>query len=76
MDMFVAVMKNKSSLARNRIKIKKIGKIIGIYDRFVNLLLFDYELYGNNIILNRQLYVESFMFSEVFKIEESVTYER
>ncbi len=68
-DMFVAVVQNTSSLSKNRLKVKRVGKIVGVYDRFVDLLLFDYELLGDNVILGRKLYKESFRFSEIFKIE-------
>ena len=71
-DMFVAVMQNKSSLSKNRLKVKRVGKIVGIYDGFVDLILFDYELLGESVILGRKLYKESFRFSEVFKIDEVV----
>lgn len=67
--MFVSVIQNLSSLARNRSTIKRIGKVVGIYDRFVNLLLFDFYWEDlDNIIIGRELYKESFRYSEISEI--------
>lgn len=71
--MFVAVIKNVNPLARNRLKVKRIGKVIGIYDDFVNLMLFDSNITDieqeEPIIINKKLYVESFEFARIKKIQ-------
>lgn len=80
LGMFVAVMQNINPLARNRLKVKRIGKVIGIYDNYVNLLLFDSDLSNiyetGNITIKRELYKENFRFQEIFKVEGKITYER
>lgn len=72
--MLVAVMQNINPLARNRLKVKRIGEIVGIYDGFVDLMLFDSNVSDlddlNNLIIGRYLYRESFRFSEISKIEK------
>lgn len=72
LGMFVAVIQNTSSLSRNRAKVKRIGKVVGIYDRYANLMLFDSNITsineieeGNPIILYRKLYAESFEFAKM-----------
>lgn len=78
--MFVAVLQNTSSLSRNRTKVKRVGKIVGVYDGYVNLLLFDSDLSNiyetGNITIKRKLYYEGFRLSEIFKIEGKIIYER
>lgn len=78
--MFVAVIQNTSSLSRNRAKVKRIGKIVGIYDGYVNLLLFDSDLSNiyetGKITVKRKLYYEGFRLSEIFKIEGKIIDER
>ena len=81
--MFVAVLHSTSSLPRSRTKIRKVGRIIGIYDDFVNLLLFDSNIRNMDIkkenveyvIIKRKLYVESFRFYEIHKIQGEIVYE-
>ena len=75
LGMFGAVMQNINPLARNMLKVKRIGKIIGIYDNFANLMLFDSNITsineieeGNPIILHRKLYAESFEFAKMKSI--------
>lgn len=72
--MLVAVMQNINPLARNRLKVKRIGEIVGIYDGFVDLMLFDSNVTDlddlNNLIIGRYLYRESFRFSEISEIEK------
>lgn len=74
--MFVAVIKNVNPLARNRLKVKRIGKVIGIYDDFVNLMLFDSNITDieqeEPIIINKKLYVESFEFARIKKIQREI----
>ena len=72
LGMFVAVMQNINPLARNRLKVKRIGKVIGIYDNFANLMLFDSNITniseiedGSPIIIHRKLYAESFEFAKM-----------
>lgn len=72
LGMFVAVMQNINPLARNRLKVKRIGKVIGIYDDFANLMLFDSNITsineiedGTPIIIHRKLYAESFEFAKM-----------
>lgn len=78
--MFVAVIQNTSSLSRNRAKVKRIGRVVGIYSNYVNLLLFDSDLSNiyetGKITIKRKLYYETFRFSEVFKIEGKILDER
>lgn len=73
--MFVAVIQNINPLARNRLKVKRIGKVIGIYDDFANLMLFDSNITniseikdGSPIIIYRKLYAESFEFAKMKSI--------
>lgn len=77
--MLVAVIQHVTPLARARSKVKRIGKIIGIYDGFADLMLFDSNVGDlnnwddwDNLIIGRQLYRESFRFSELFKIEKDL----
>jgi len=74
--MFVVVIKNVNPLGRNRLKIKRIGKIVGVYDGFVNLLLFDSNITDTDmeepIIINKKLYVESFEFTKIKKIQREI----
>ena len=78
--MFVAVMQNVNPLARNRLKIKRIGKVVGIYDDFVNLLLFDSNIgkfiedFDSDlpIVIKRELYNETFRFYELVKIKRDI----
>lgn len=78
--MFVAVMQNVNPLARSRTRVKRIGKIVGIYDSYVNLLLFDSNIKEisdfDNIIIRRKLYTETFRFRELTKIEKAIIDER
>lgn len=79
--MFVAVMQNVNPLARNRLKVKRIGKIVGIYDDFVNLLLFDSNITDIidsdlPIVIKRELYNETFEFYELHRIKRKITYEK
>ena len=75
--MFVAVIQHTSSLAKSRLKVKRIGKIVGIYDNHVSVVLFNakFDLISElpdleNIILGKELYRESFRFSEILEIKE------
>lgn len=74
--MFVAVIQNINPLARNRLKVKRIGKVIGIYDDFVNLMLFDSNITDIEdeapIIINKKLYIESFEFAKIKKIQRKI----
>ena len=82
--MFVAVMQNVNPLARNRLKVKRVGKIVGIYDDFVNLLLFDSNIgkfiedFDSDlpIVIKRELYNETFKFYELVKIKRDIIYEK
>lgn len=84
LGMFVSVIQNTSSLSKNRAKVKRLGKVVGIYSNYANLLLFESDLsilYGpehgpENIKIKRKLYNESFRFSEISKIDGDVPYER
>lgn len=70
--MFVSVIQNISSLPKGRNKIKRIGRIVGIYDNYVNLLLFDSDFSDlENIIIKRKLYIESFRFYDISEIKET-----
>lgn len=70
LGMFVGVIQNVTALAKGRIKVKRIGKIVGIYDDFVNLLLFDCDFSDlENITLGKEMYRETFRFQEIFNIE-------
>lgn len=84
LGMFVAVMQNVNPLARNRLKVKRVGKVVGIYDDFVNLLLFDSNI-GNfiedfdsdlPIVIKKKLYNETFKFYELIKIKRDIIYEK
>ena len=82
--MFVAVMQNVNPLARNRLKVKRVGKVVGIYDDFVNLLLFDSNIgkfiedFDSDlpIVIKRKLYNETFKFYELVKIKRDIIYEK
>ena len=84
LGMFVAVMQNVNPLARNRLKIKRIGKVVGIYDDFVNLLLFDSNIgkfiedFDSDlpIVIKKKLYNETFGFYELHRIKRDITYEK
>ena len=72
LGMFVAVIQNLNPLARNRLKIKRIGKVIGVYDDFANLMLFDSNITDitdienkTPIVIYRELYTESFEFAKM-----------
>ena len=74
--MFVVVIKNVNPLGRNRLKIKRIGEIVGVYDSFVNLQLFDSNITDieqeEPIIINKKLYIESFEFAKIKKIQRKI----
>lgn len=84
LGMFVSVIQNTSSLSKNRAKVKRLGKVVGIYSNYANLLLFESDLSilnglkdeSKNIKIKRKLYNESFRFSEISKIDGDVSYER
>lgn len=84
LGMFVAVMQNVNPLARNRLKVKRVGKVVGIYDDFVNLLLFDSNIgtfiedFDSDlpIVIKRKLYKETFKFYELVKIKRDIIYEK
>lgn len=80
LGMFVSVIQNTSSLSKNRAKVKRLGKVVGIYSNYANLLLFESDLSilyePKNIKIKRKLYNESFRFSEISKIDGDVSYER
>lgn len=83
LGMFVSVIQNTSSLSKNRAKVKRLGKVVGIYSNYANLLLFESDLSilhelneSENIKIKRKLYNESFRFSEISKIDGDVSYER
>lgn len=72
--MFVAVVQQVTPLARARLKVKRIGEIVGIYDDFVSLLLYDCDLSDlENITLKRKMYIESFRFYEIFDLEYEIS---
>ena len=69
--MYVSVIHNISALPRGRTKINRIGKIVGIYDNYVTLLLFDSDFSDfKNILIKRKLYVESFRFNTIFEMDQ------
>ncbi len=77
--MYVGVMQNINPLARSRTRVKRIGKILGVYDDYVSLLLFDSDLSDLSdldtleyITIKRQMYRESFRFYEIFKIKKEI----
>ena len=73
LGMFVSVFQNTSSLPRNRSRIKRIGKIVGIYNNYVNLLLYKADFADlENIIIKRKLYIESFRFYEISEIDKEM----
>ena len=81
LGMFVAVMQNVNPLARNRLKVKRVGKVVGIYDDFVNLLLFDSNITDIMdsdlpIVIKKKLYNETFKFYELIKIKRDIIYEK
>lgn len=80
--MYVGVIQNVNPLAKSRTHVKRVGKIIGIYDNYANLLLFDSDLSDLSdldtleyITIKRQMYRESFRFREIFKIEKEIKIE-
>lgn len=79
--MFVAVVQHISPLSKSRTKVRRVGQVVGLYDGFANLLLFDSNINNDfpdwdNIIIKRNLYKETFKFSELVKIEGPVKDER
>lgn len=81
LGMFVAVMQNVNPLARNRLKVKRVGKVVGIYDDFVNLVLFDSNITDIMdsdlpIVIKKKLYNETFKFYELVKIKRDIIYEK
>ena len=84
--MYVGVIQNINPLAKSRTRVKRIGKIVGVYDDFINLLLFDSNLSDKSelseldkldkITIKREMYIESFRFQEIFKLEQEITYEK
>lgn len=82
LGMYVGVIQNVNPLAKSRTRVKRVGKIIGIYDNYANLLLFDSDLSDLSdldtleyITIKRQMYRESFRFREIFKIEKEIKIE-
>lgn len=82
LGMYVGVIQNVNPLAKSRTRVKRVGKIIGIYDDYANLLLFDSNLSDLSdldtleyITIKRQMYRESFRFREIFKIEKEIKIE-
>lgn len=82
LGMYVGVMQNINPLARSRTRVKRIGKILGVYDDYVSLLLFDSNLSDLSdldtleyITIKRQMYRESFRFHEIFKIKKEIKFE-
>lgn len=80
--MYVGVIQNVNPLARSRTRVKRIGKILGVYDNYVSLLLFDSNLSDLSdldtleyITIKRQMYRESFRFYEIFKIKKEIKIE-
>ena len=80
--MYVGVIQNVNPLARSRTRVKRIGKILGVYDDYVSLLLFDSNLSDLSdldtleyITIKRQMYRESFRFYEIFKIKKEIKIE-
>ena len=78
MNMFVSVIQNTSSLSKNRAKIKRIGRVIGVYNRYANLQLFESsDLFDTDkVIVYRKLYNESFRFSEISEFKGKVIFEK
>lgn len=79
--MFVAVMQNVNPLAKSRLRVRRLGKIVGIYDEFVNLVLFDSNITDIAdsdlpIVIKKKLYNETFGFYELVKIKRDITYEK
>lgn len=80
--MFVAIMQNVGYLSRNRKKIKRIGKIVGIHNNYVSLMIVEtnfkkidkIDLLDENIsiIIKRNLYIESFRFPELHEINSEI----
>ena len=83
LGMFVAVIQNVTPLAHSRLKVKRIGEIVGIYDNFVNLLLYSSNIENiienidskEPIILHRKLYIESFKYDRIIKLDREIIYE-
>lgn len=79
--MFVAVMQNVNPLAKSRLRVRRLGKIVGIYEDFVNLVLFDSNITDIMdsdlpIVIKRKLYKETFKFYELVKIKRDIIYEK
>lgn len=79
--MFVAVMQNVNPLAKSRLRVRRLGKIVGIYEDFVNLVLFDSNITDIAdsdlpIIIKKKLYNETFGFYELHRIKRDITYEK
>ena len=79
--MFVAVMQNVNPLAKSRLRVRRLGKIVGIYEDFVNLVLFDSNITDIMdsdlpIVIKKKLYNETFKFYELVKIKRDIIYEK
>ena len=79
--MFVAVMQNVNPLAKSRLRVRRLGKIVGIYEDFVNLVLFDSNITDIMdsdlpIVIKKKLYNETFKFCELVKIKRDIIYEK
>ena len=71
-NMFVSVVHNVNPISKNRLKEEKVGKIIGMYDRFVILEIFKSDLKKDKIILGKKLYKESFRYSEIYPLKKPI----
>lgn len=81
LGMFVAVVQNVNPLAKSRLRVRRLGKIVGIYEGFVNLVLFDSNITDIAdsdlpIVIKRKLYKETFKFYELVKIKRDIIYEK
>ena len=81
LGMFVAVMQNVNPLAKSRLRVRRLGKIVGIYEDFVNLVLFDSNITDIMdsdlpIVIKKKLYNETFKFYELVKIKRDIIYEK
>lgn len=81
LGMFVAVVQNVNPLAKSRLRVRRLGKIVGIYEDFVNLVLFDSNITDIMdsdlpIVIKRKLYKETFKFYELVKIKRDIIYEK
>ena len=79
--MFVAVMQNVNPLAKSRLRVRRLGKIVGIYEDFVNLVLFDSNITDIMdsdlpIVIKKKLYNETFGLYELHRIKRDITYEK